>query len=505
MLVKQAKSFLTITTVYRIASVLLVLATINMGDLKPSLPKTTHILLALATIMLAFVYSNLYKNSKIVVGAIWLELVALLCLYTLAGGMGNPILWYLINPILFDLYFFYSRLKVFIYSLIFSLSSLLGSLYIHGAIVFTIENVSVMMFFVLVLLLIALLASYQKDLSLNMVTLKYAYSRIKKEIDRNDQTSNWLEESYKMFEKLLFEKNLYAGLEMIIKYASNALPCQGVNIYYQEELYGKDDDRYLPIKVELEDGCGDSYIVFLYDSSERSEIAQYINQMNIMAQMTSLFVSNITLMDRNNSLIVQNEQKRIAEEIHDGIQQQLMGTVFMLRGIVSNSRDLSIDDVMNHLDMIYKELNQAACNLKRTIYQMCDCKEVDKWLVALEEEAQLIAGHYGIDVVFNTRGTFKTSIETIYFKSMLRVLREGISNAINHGNADHIRVELTRDYDKIMISLIDNGKGFNLDGNRKYGMGLHNMGAIAETYNGDFNIESTLNLGTRVSVSMTIK
>ena len=513
MFAHQAKRFLHLATAYRFISIALVVLLFITEENRYDIPVITVVLLCLATAIMSIVYWQLFENTNVVKNAVRIELWGMLFVYIYVGGMANPLVWFLINPILFDLYFFYNRHKIMMYIPIFIIGSVLGVVLSDNVnyLSYDLESAGMLVPFLLILELINLLASYQQQLTLNIAALTVAKDKLDSEVNVNSQTANWLEKSYQMVERLIGERNLNKGMEMIINYASMAVPCYGVCIVMEDRVYGTAEVRnkldhgdYLPIKIELEGIDQHAFIAFVYHIRDEGRVQDYIYQMRVLAQITILYYENMQLSDQNRQLIVEGEQKRIANEIHDGIQQQLAGTVYMLHNMAKRGQQMSKESIIEGISLVYKELSGASKSLRHTIYHLADSGVIEGWKTKITDECDLLCRKYEANVALSIEGDELAQIETVYFKSMLRVLREGISNAVNHGNASEISVRVLVTFGEVFISVSDDGEGFFIDDTMSYGLGLYNLKRIAELYNGVFSIDSQINEGTTVQVSMMV-
>ena len=82
--------------------------------------------------------------------------------------------------------------------------------------------------------------------------------------------------------------------------------------------------------------------------------------------------------------------------------------------------------------------------------------------------------------------------------SIYRTIQEAVNNAIKYANASTINVAINQFENLIEISIIDNGKGFDLD-NTVSGNGLLNMRKRIEEIDGKFEINSIINKGTKIN------
>ena len=92
-----------------------------------------------------------------------------------------------------------------------------------------------------------------------------------------------------------------------------------------------------------------------------------------------------------------------------------------------------------------------------------------------------------------------SALETALF----RITQEALTNVSKHSNATKVKIKLQEEEKGISLVIADNGRGFNLNSNRRngkeMGWGLINMRQRAESVGGQLSIVSSPEKGTQVS------
>ncbi|MFY9242581.1 MAG: ATP-binding protein, partial [Polaribacter sp.] len=88
--------------------------------------------------------------------------------------------------------------------------------------------------------------------------------------------------------------------------------------------------------------------------------------------------------------------------------------------------------------------------------------------------------------------------------NIFRVIQEAINNAIKYADAKKIEVQISKDNQNFIISIIDNGKGFDLN-KIELGNGLSNMEKRMSEIDGKINISSKPNSGTEIKLEVSFK
>ena len=88
-------------------------------------------------------------------------------------------------------------------------------------------------------------------------------------------------------------------------------------------------------------------------------------------------------------------------------------------------------------------------------------------------------------------------------RRLFLIYKESINNVLRHAGATRVGLTLRREGRLLVMSIVDNGKGFDPGGGSR-GNGLHNMQARARSIGGDLSIISAPGVGTTVTLRVGI-
>jgi len=88
---------------------------------------------------------------------------------------------------------------------------------------------------------------------------------------------------------------------------------------------------------------------------------------------------------------------------------------------------------------------------------------------------------------------------------LFRIAQEAVSNAIKHGHATHITIQLKQRHNRASVIVIDNGSGFPKKKPKSKGMGLRIMQSRAGMIGGNLTIENNRSKGACVICSIALK
>ena len=194
--------------------------------------------------------------------------------------------------------------------------------------------------------------------------------------------------------------------------------------------------------------------------------------------------------------VQEDERKRIAKDLHDGIVQQLVG---LKLGLMNLFHGKETEESKN----IIKILNNSSEELREISHKMMPRSLGELGLIpALEDMLKNSLGNTKIKHEFEHFGKtkrFKENIEIAVF----RISQELINNVIKHSNASHVMVQLFKLENNLILIVEDDGEGIT-GKSRKDGIGLMNISSRLDTINGKVNFEPSHESGTLATVKIPI-
>ena len=151
-----------------------------------------------------------------------------------------------------------------------------------------------------------------------------------------------------------------------------------------------------------------------------------------------------------------NERTQLAVELHDSLSQSLAGIAYQ---IAAARKDGDLPSADRKLATADQMLQSCRVELKNCLFDLRNDTIADQNLNrAIRRTLEKFDDQADISIRFNvSRAPFGDS--TVH--AVLTIIRELVSNSINHGHAWTIRIAGTVDGDKLMFSVRDDGEGFD--------------------------------------------
>jgi two-component system CheB/CheR fusion protein len=128
--------------------------------------------------------------------------------------------------------------------------------------------------------------------------------------------------------------------------------------------------------------------------------------------------------------------------------------------------------------------------------------EANGLMSALQELALNIRDIFRANVSFHARCPVLIS-DNAAATHLFRIAQEAISNAVKHGKALNVELEIDQKPNEILLSIKDDGAGFS-PGQDRGGMGLRIMAYRAEMIGGKLTVQSSEGRGTKVVCTVPV-
>jgi signal transduction histidine kinase len=202
---------------------------------------------------------------------------------------------------------------------------------------------------------------------------------------------------------------------------------------------------------------------------------------------------------------VLEERNRIARELHDTLEQELAGITMQL--------DLAAD-CFQQAPRIAEQALKAARNMsrhsmveaRRSVWDLrCQLLEEGDLVSALTQIVEPLVPHERVRVDAKFEGIpvrLSRSVEM----NLLRIGQEAVANAVKHGRASQISIELRYAAESVRLTVSDDGQGFAADQASPTGhFGLLDMRERAQSMGSNLTVESEPGHGTRVAVEVAVR
>lgn len=196
--------------------------------------------------------------------------------------------------------------------------------------------------------------------------------------------------------------------------------------------------------------------------------------------------------------ISEKEQRRLGQDLHDGLGQSLTGISFLTKVLqqkLAAKKAAEEKDAALIVKLIKDSLLQARELARGLCPTVLDTNDIQ---AALEQLSENLKKYFAVASSANCDPAIKIKDNAVAVH-LYRIAQEATTNAIKHGKAKKIWIRLSRENEVIVLQVKDNGVGFAAGGIKDKGMGLRVMQHRARMIGATLDIDGKKNEGTTVT------
>ncbi|KAA0991281.1 ATP-binding protein [Dyadobacter aurulentus] len=205
----------------------------------------------------------------------------------------------------------------------------------------------------------------------------------------------------------------------------------------------------------------------------------------------------------------EEERKRFALELHDGIGQMLTGLKLHAEKLKSvqfhdEKNQRRFEQLVSLIQDIIQTTRQISFNLMPSVLNDFGLTSALKLLCDQTTEVS------GAKVDFEGNTNERIPMSRVMETSLYRIAQEALNNALKHAQASGIKIKLEHTGNRVILEIADNGKGFSLDKvkTEKHsfatGNGMENIRTRSQLLNGKIEIISRIDGGTKLVLEVDL-
>ncbi len=276
---------------------------------------------------------------------------------------------------------------------------------------------------------------------------------------------------------------------------------------FKSEVSGESTSRYLEFRILnveghwvwmslrahnlLNDPVFKSLVIYFSDITEQRKLSQQLIDQEIQKQKL-LTEATITGQEK--------ERQQIGKELHDNINQHLTTARLYLE--VANEK--ATGEIQELIRLSLKNIGEMIKEIRTLSQSLVPPTLGDIGLVeSIQELCDSLKRAHTFSIDFVSRHFEESAITEIMKLMLFRIIQEQVNNIIRHSHATEVHIKLQSDAESVILSIQDNGTGFDQEKTRK-GMGLNNIASRAALMGGRADIKAGPGEGCILTIELPI-
>lgn len=225
--------------------------------------------------------------------------------------------------------------------------------------------------------------------------------------------------------------------------------------------------------------------------------ADHAERLGAVADQAGAVLSNARLAQRVSELAAAEERQRLARDLHDAVNQSLWTAALSAESLLKDVPGGS--DLYRRVDRL-RQLTRGALSEMREL--LLELRPSELAAVELRELIEhLLTALEGRRTLELSVELQRVELEPATNVALYRIAQEALSNMAQHSNASAVEVRLMAG-PPIVLTIIDDGDGFDVAGVPSGHLGLQIMRERAEAVGAELVVDGQFGGGTSVTVTV---
>ena len=226
-----------------------------------------------------------------------------------------------------------------------------------------------------------------------------------------------------------------------------------------------------------------------------------------IADQAAVAVQNARLLTQVQEKAALEQRQHLARELHDSVTQGLFSINLITRSIeVMMEREGSQSGEITKKIKYLRQLTQGAlAEMRALIFELRPGALEEEGLVqAIRKHASALQSREVLQIEVIADEEKMPKLKPAVEEALYRIAQEALHNIVKHAKASNVDVRLQVEDGFLLLQVIDDGVGFDVEQVPAGHMGLGTMGQRTQALNGEYGVVSVPGNGTTVSVRLPL-
>jgi len=190
----------------------------------------------------------------------------------------------------------------------------------------------------------------------------------------------------------------------------------------------------------------------------------------------------------------------MARQLHDDICQDMVGVAMAIDALTNSKGRIQDAQMQYALAKLHRRAIEIADGIRRISHELYPASlQLLGLAAALKTHCLEVVNRHAVEVSLQTAGDLKR-IQPDVALCLFRIAQEAVRNAVSHGEARRLQVSVSRCGAHVELSVVDDGKGFDVESVRRdgRGLGLVSLEERAHAAGGEVLITSKPGMGSSI-------
>ena len=226
---------------------------------------------------------------------------------------------------------------------------------------------------------------------------------------------------------------------------------------------------------------------------------------DLFADQAAIIIEHVRLQYQAEQLAVLEERQRLARELHDSVTQALYSVTLYADAARMAFSAQKWEALGSNLQEVRNMAREAMYDMRLLVFELRPFMlETEGLASALRARLAAVEGRSGLKTQVFVEEERRLPI--VIEEELYRIAQEGLNNVVKHAEATQVQIQLKYDENTVLLEMIDDGKGFELETvSQSGGFGLQGIQERVQQLGGTLKIESVPFRGTRLSVRIPLE